>query len=162
MHLGLWISLCASPFRASGYLHFHQWPPGLPIRVLMHTVSEQSTAVQGLNFWADSLAWSNPFTTLARHPVELHAVHSLPPRCTCVGFLEARTLTALFEADVLMNFVDSLIPVVTRKLCKVRVWGRKLPSYLIWLCGSQVSGGVWGNVPSCGLSKLPTQKGMWF
>lgn len=39
----------------------------------------------------------------------------------CLGFLEARAFTELSEADILVNFVDSFIPVVTRKLCEIKI-----------------------------------------
>lgn len=53
-------------------------------------------------------------------PLALPAARSVQPGpgCTCVGLLEACALTVLFEADVLVNFVDSLVPVVTRKVCE--------------------------------------------
>ena len=57
---------------------------------------------------------SAPRATFAPLPCELYAEHCvgpLPEMAPVRGFLAARAFTALFEADVLVHLVDSLIPV---------------------------------------------------
>ena len=69
-----------------------------------------------------ALQCSVPRAPLALLPCELQAGHSVGLRLEMApvwGFLDARAFTALFEADVLVHFVDSSVPVSEESCVKL-------------------------------------------
>lgn len=158
-HLGLSVTSCAFPsqhrFSVKDRNDRLQAQLGLSVHPQVRvwaSISEQSTAKCEM---FGQTAWLAPTPSL---PLPTHPQNctrgSLAPGYTCLGFPEACALTALFKADVLVNFVDFLIPVVTRKLwnqmpgerhlfhlgCTASIWTEAEPT--IFLIHFTYTGGV--------------------